>query len=210
VHSTVISLVPRGVDVEHFSPDGARTATTLPRRVVAVGDLVPASGFGTAVAALAGLPNTELVLIGGSPHSRHAAELRGYARSLGVADRVRLAGWVPRAELPALLRSADVMVCSPRKASFGVAALEAMACGVAVVANGCGGLADTVVNAVTGVHVPPRRPRELATALRKLLAHRTVCEQQGAAGRDRAWARYPWARVAQETVLAYRRTLDGN
>jgi glycosyltransferase involved in cell wall biosynthesis len=74
-----------------------------------------------------------------------------------------------------------------------------------VVANSTGGLVDTVVDGVTGIHVRPRKPRELATALRRLLSHRTTCEQFGAAGRDRATARYSWERVAVETLHAYRR-----
>jgi glycosyltransferase involved in cell wall biosynthesis len=108
-------------------------------------------------------------------------------------------------DLPALLRSADLVVCSPWESMFGTPALEAMACGVAVVANRLGGLTDTVVDKVTGTHVPPRKPRELAAVLHQLLQHKARCEQQGAAGRDRAWARYSWAHIAAETVHAYRR-----
>jgi D-inositol-3-phosphate glycosyltransferase len=134
----------------------------------------------------------------------HAAQLCDYARSLGVADRVPPRGPVPRTDLPALLRFADLMVCSQREAIFGTAALEAMACGVAVVANRIGGLAETVVHEVTGTHVTPRKPRELATALRRTLFRRAICEQQSAAGRDRATARYSWDRVAAETTYAYR------
>jgi glycosyltransferase involved in cell wall biosynthesis len=200
-----ISVVPYGVDVEHFVPEGPGAERRLRHRVVAVGDLAPRSGFGTAVAALVALPDTELVIAGGPLPGDHATELLGYARGLGVADRVRLVGPVPTAELPTLLRSADLVVCSPWEESFGLAAVEAMACGVAVVANGRGGLADTVVDTVTGTQVTPRRPRALATALNRLLSRNAIREQQGAAGRDRAAARYSWSRVAAETLHAYRR-----
>jgi D-inositol-3-phosphate glycosyltransferase len=200
-----IDLVPYGVDVEHFNPDGPALGRRLPNRIVAVGDLVPNSGFGTPVAALRALPDTELVIVGGPQRGAHAREIRDYARSLDVADRVRLVGSVSRTELPALLRSADVMVCSPWEPMFGVPALEAMACGVSVVANRLGGPADTVVDNVTGKHVTPRKPRELAAVLLRLLTHKALCEQQGAVGRDRAWARYSWPRVAADTVHAYRR-----
>jgi glycosyltransferase involved in cell wall biosynthesis len=200
-----ISVVPYGVDVEHFVPEGGRADRRMRHRVVAVGDLAPRSGFGTTVAALGALPDTELVIAGGPLPGDHAAELIEYAHSLGVADRVHMLGPVPSAELPTLLRSADLMVCSPWDESFGVAAVEAMACGVAVVANGRGGLADTVVDAVTGVQVAPRKPRALATALWRMLSGNAVREQQGAAGRDRASVRYSWTRVAAETLHAYRR-----
>ena len=77
--------------------------------------------------------------------------------------------------------------------------------GIAVIANGVGGLADTVVHKVTGTHVTPRKPRELAAALRRTLSHNAIREQQGAAGWDRALVRYPWERIAAETLHAYRR-----
>jgi glycosyltransferase involved in cell wall biosynthesis len=199
-----ISVVPYGVDVDHFNPDGDRVDKRLAQRVVAVGDVAPRSGFGTAIAALPAVPDAELVLVGDIGSGAHATELSDYARTFGVADRLHLAGPVPRTDLPKLLRSADLMVCSPRKAIFGTAALEAMACGIAVVANGTGGLADTVVHDVTGTHVAPRKPRELAVALQRTLFRRAIREQQGAAGRDRAAARYSWDRVATETTHAYR------
>jgi len=200
-----ISVVPYGVDVDHFTPDGAGMDRRLPHRVVAVGDVTPTSGFGTAVAALPAIPDAELLLVGAPPHRAHAAELRAYARSLDVANRVHFSGRVPRADLPALMRSADLMVCTPWEPTFGTAALEAMACGIAVITNGLGGLADTVVHEVTGTRVTPRKPRELARALRRTLHRTALCEQQGAAGRDRAAARYSWERIAIETTHAYRR-----
>jgi glycosyltransferase involved in cell wall biosynthesis len=197
------SVVPYGVDVDHFTPDGGHADRRRPQLVIAQGAMAPSSGFGTAVAALPGIPDAELVVVSESGKGTHAAELRDYADSLGVADRVRLVGPVPHADVPTLLRSADLMVCSSWESNFGMAAVEAMACGLAVVANRTGGLVDTVVDKVTGIHVAPRRPRELAAALRRLLGHKATCEQLGAAGRDRATARYSWDRVATETVYAY-------
>lgn len=199
-----ISVVPYGVDLDLFTPEGDRADRRQARRVIAVGDMTPSSGFGTAVAALPAIPNAELVLVTDIQEGTHADELRAYARTLGVADRLHLVR-APVAEVPRLLRSADVMVCSPWEPIFGVAALEGMACGLPVVANMTGGLADTVVDRVTGIHVKPRKPRELAGALRRLLHQRATCEQLGAAGRDRAAARYSWERIAVETLQAYRR-----
>ncbi|MFC4857142.1 glycosyltransferase [Actinophytocola glycyrrhizae] len=203
-----VSVVPFGLDVDHFTPDGDRTEPrTAAHRIVTLGPLEPGSGFGTSVAALVALRDTELVVVGGPAHGKHATELRAYARSLGVAERLVLAGGVPHDSLPALLRSADLVVCTPWVASFGIAAVEAMACGVAVVANGVGGLADTVVHGVTGLQVAPRRPRELAAALRRMLSGRITREQQGAAGRDRAATRYSWNFIADQTANAYQRVL---
>ena len=124
-----------------------------------------------------------------------------------VADRVRFLGPVARSEMPALLRSADAVVCAPWYEPFGIVALEAMACGRAVVATAVGGMQDTVVHGVTGLHVPPRRADLLGAALRGLVANPTRPFAFGVAGRDRVLARYTWERVAAATEDVYRDVL---
>lgn len=198
-----IDVVPYGVDTDLFTPDGPALPKRLRHRVVMVGELTQGCGSALAVAALRALPDTELTIVGGPASG--VRRLRRFVRDLDLTDRVTFAGPIDRAELPDLLRSADAAVCIPRSDTFDVTALEAMACGVAVVATHGGGLDDTVVDGVTGVLVPPRDPHALATALRGLLAKRALCEQFGAAGRDRAWARYSWPRIAAETIATYDR-----
>ena len=122
-----------------------------------------------------------------------------------MADRVELRGAVRRAELPALIRSSDVVVCLPWYEPFGIVPLEAMACGVPVVGTAVGGLLDTVVSGVTGRLVPPRRPDLAAEAVNELLADDSLRAEAGAAGVARMRARYTWNAVAAETELAYRR-----
>ena len=112
-----------------------------------------------------------------------ARRLRGLAAEHGVADRLVLLGRVSREAMPALLRSADAVVCVPWYEPFGIAPLEAMACGIPVVATAVGGQIDSVVHDVTGVHVPPRDPAALAAALRALLADPARRRELGAAGR---------------------------
>jgi D-inositol-3-phosphate glycosyltransferase len=204
-----ISVVPGGVDLDRFVPEGERAPRgKYPHRLVTAGDLVPRMGFATTIAALRALPDTELVIAGGPDKRRlstdeHARFLRSFAGAMGVADRVRLAGHVPDGGLAALLRSADAVVCTPWYEPYGTVALAAMACGLPVVATAVGGLADVVVDGITGRLVPPRKPRELAGALRQLVGRQTQREQFGAAGRDRAAMRYSWKRVAGETGRVY-------
>jgi D-inositol-3-phosphate glycosyltransferase len=144
------------------------------------------------------------VVAGGTgPGDPDVDRLAALAHACGVAHRVRFLGPVTRAELPALLRSADVVVCAPWYEPFGIVPLEAMACGRAVVATAVGGLTDTVVDGVTGRHVPPRQPRALATALAELLRSPALIEAYGAAGRDRALSRYSWSRIAAATAEVY-------
>ncbi|RSM88598.1 glycosyltransferase family 1 protein [Kibdelosporangium aridum] len=203
-----IDVVPCGVDLDEFTPTGRTAKRRHKRRIVTVGRLVPRKGFETVIAALALLPQTELVIAGGPAKNKlaeypEAQALQAKAQQLGVGDRVQLAGQVARQKMPQLLRSADAVVCVPWYEPFGIVPLEAMACGVPVVAAAVGGLTDTIVDGVTGVHVPARNPIALANALMPLLEDNVLNETYGMAGRDRVVARYSWDRIAWDTVRAY-------
>jgi glycosyltransferase involved in cell wall biosynthesis len=111
-----------------------------------------------------------------------------------------------RADVAALLRSADAAVCVPWYEPFGIVPLEAMACGVPVVASAVGGMLDSVVDGVTGAHVPPRDPAALAEVIGALLDapdHRAALSR---AGLERVRSRYSWDRVAADTAAVYQRT----
>ena len=204
-----VKVVPCGVDLGHFSPDGPEEARTPGlSRLVVVSRLVERKGVGNVVSALAEVPGAEVVIAGGPeesalPDHEEARRLMGLAEAAGVADRVQLRGRVDRADLPALLRSADAVLCVPWYEPFGLVALEAMACGVPVVATAVGGLVDTVVDGVTGIHVPPRSPQHLAAALRSLLEDPVLRRRLGTAGARRARQRYGWNRVARSTLGVY-------
>jgi len=203
-----ISVVPCGVDTELFRPDGPVEPGGIVPRIVVVTRLVERKGVADVIAALSALPGVELVVAGGGeadllrddPEARRLASL---AKELGVVERVELRGRIDREHVAPLLRSADVVVCSPWYEPFGIVPLEAMACGRPVVASAVGGLIDTVVDGVTGLHVPPRRPDKLAQAIGRLLADPVLCERLGAAGAERARSRYEWARVADATLDVY-------
>jgi len=203
-----ITVVPCGVDVDEFSPDGPVAGRGDRPRVLCIGRLVPRKGFDTAIRALVGVPDAELIIAGGPATGElsadpEAARLTRLAERFGVADRVRLIGAVARPDVPALLRSADLVVCTPWYEPFGIVPLEAMACGVPVVASAVGGFLDTVVDGSTGTLVPPRRPDRLAAAMRRLLAEPFWREAYGTAGVDRARSRYSWDRIATATQAVY-------
>jgi glycosyltransferase involved in cell wall biosynthesis/phosphoheptose isomerase len=206
-----LTVVPCGVDLELFTPDGRR-ARRRPglRRIVCVGRLVERKGVGNAISALASLLDTELVVAGGPPRAQlaghaEAQRLRALAEQAGVADRVDLRGRMGREDVAALLRSADAAVCVPWYEPFGIVPLEAMACGTPVVASAVGGMIDSVVDDVTGIHVPPRDPDRLAEALAPLLADPERRAAYGSAGVERARRRYGWPRVAAATLDVYAR-----
>ncbi len=204
-----VAVVPCGVDLELFRPDGPVARRDRRRaRLLVVSRLVERKGIDDAIAAIADLAAAELLIAGGPPSERldadpEARRLAALARRLGVRDRVRLLGRVEHQEVPALLRSADAVVCTPWYEPFGIMPLEAMACGVPVVATAVGGLVDTVVDGVTGLHVPPRRPDLLADALASLLADPGRLRAFGRAGARRARRRFGWDRIAGGTLEAY-------
>jgi D-inositol-3-phosphate glycosyltransferase len=205
-----ISVVPCGVNEELFAPHGPQDEKAAKYRIVSVGRLLPRKGFDDIIRAMPKIPHTELVIVGGSDtpdlHADgEARRLRDLAGELGVARRVHLYGPVARAKLPALLRSADVVACNPWRETSGAVAVEAMACGVPVVASAVGALLDVVVHDVTGRLVPPRDPAKMASAINVLLRDSFLRKSLGAAGRDRARARYSWDRIAVDTLRIYER-----
>ena len=212
-----ISVVPCGVDLDLFSGRGPAESRTRVHRILSVGRLVPRKGVDLVIAALpalldAGL-DVELLIVGGGGNAAALADdaeahrLLEAATGLGVQDRVHFRGQVPRDAMAAIFRSADAVVCAPWYEPFGIVPLEAMACGVPVVAAAVGGLRDTVLDRKTGLHVPPRDPAAIAAAVAALLGDPALRRALGAAGETRARTRYSWDRVAAETERAYRQTV---
>lgn len=218
VDARSISVAPCGVDSSLFRPDGPAEERGSRARIAAVGRLVPRKGVDISIRALArlkdaGRTDIELLIVGGSggasdpaadPEARRMIRL---ADELGVADQVIVRGQVPQVELPRILRSANAVVCAPWYEPFGIVPLEAMACGVPVIAASVGGLIDTVVDGVTGIHVPPRDPEAVAEAILQLVDDPARAAELGRMGRNRSRTRYSWSRVAQTTAKVYREVL---
>jgi D-inositol-3-phosphate glycosyltransferase len=208
---TRISVVPCGIDPTAFRPTGP---TAPPRRgghrVVVVSRLVARKGIDDVITALAHLPGTELLVAGGPPADalgtdEEARRLTDLAARLGVADRLRLLGGVARPDVPALLRSADVVACVPWYEPFGIVPLEAMACGVPVVGTAVGGLLDTVAHGWTGLLVPPHAPTAVAAAVTHLLDNPSLRVHMGDEAAARVRDRFTWDLVAAATLDVYAR-----
>ncbi|AWG02613.1 glycosyl transferase [Clavibacter michiganensis subsp. insidiosus] len=222
VDAARITVIPCGVDIEHFTPrsdEPDNADADRPMHVMVVGRLVPRKGVDLAIEAVGilarrGHRDVELVVVGGSGDAASGADdpearrLMDAARAAGVADRVRLHGRVSQADMPAVMRTADVVVCAPWYEPFGIVPLEAMASGVPVVASAVGGLTDSVVDGVTGILVPPRDPAAIADALGELLADPARRRRLGRAGRDRMEHGYAWSTVAARTAEAYRAAIQ--
>jgi D-inositol-3-phosphate glycosyltransferase len=209
-HPERMTVVPCGVDLELFRPDGVRWPPGTERpRVLCVSRLVPRKGIDDVIQAVAGLPGVELLIAGGPPESMlfeddHARALMSMIDRLDVGDRVRLLGAVERPWMPTLMRSADIICCTPWYEPFGMVALEAMACGAPLVATRVGGLVETVVDGVTGILVPARHPRSVQAAIEALLHDPSRRKAMGSAALHRAQS-YAWPSIAARTLDIARR-----
>jgi glycosyltransferase involved in cell wall biosynthesis len=214
VPKSAIRVIPVGVDTDTFTPEGDRAPRDSRYRLIAVAPAGKPHGLTAVVRALTQLPNTELVVVGG-PDARHLPrtgpwrDLCRLAAGLGVRGKVIFAGDVPEAELPALLRSADLMISAHAYEPSGMAAIRAMACGVPVVGTAAGAHNDAIVDGVTGLLVGPDSPGMIAQRVRALLARPVLLEALGYAAADRAQSRYALDRIGRETAGAYDWCLRG-
>ncbi|MBI1737358.1 MAG: glycosyltransferase [Candidatus Rokubacteria bacterium] len=211
-----ISVVPCGVDTELFRPGDTRAARArlgLDDRptLVYVGRIAPIKGLATLLEAVdrlgaAGRP-VRLLVIGGDADDRvdgHEAYVRGLTCRLGLCDDVRFLGAQPQAALRDYYVAADLTIMPSYYESFGMVALEAMACGSPVVASRVGGLATTVRDGFTGFLVPEGDPVALAGRIDALLTDAPLRAKLGAEG-TRWAARHRWACVADAVCREYAR-----
>ncbi len=207
-----IRVVPSGVDTGQFAPEGPVARRNGQPRLLAVRESAVDEGLDVVVRALAEVPAAELLIAGGPSGSGPQADpanqaLAALAADLGVADRITFTGDVSRTHLPALLRSADLLLSGAWEDPFGTLALQAMACGTPVAASAAGVVGDAVIDGTTGILVPPGAPSLLARRIRHLLASPLQLDAFSIAAVDRARSRYSWDRIGQETVRAYERCL---
>lgn len=216
-----IHLVEPGVDLDVFRADTdprvARQAVGGGRIVLFVGRLQPLKAPHLAVRTLAaldaalpddGVP-TRLVAVGGAsgqPDTKCSPEgLMRLAEELGVADRVAFLAPRAQAELSVLYRAADALLVPSYSESFGLAALEAQACGTPVVGSSVSGLAHVLAGGGATL-VDDHDPESFAAALLPYLTDPEAHAAAAARGRDRA-AGFTWTRTASETLAVYRGVL---
>ncbi|MGD0067920.1 MAG: glycosyltransferase [Streptosporangiaceae bacterium] len=210
VHRSSIRMVPWGVDTELFSPDGPAAKRNDRPRLLTAADLRERQPLETLLRALTQVPTAELVLVGGPAEAEldwddAYVKLAKFAAKLGISDRVIFTGGVEYRSMPALLRSADLVVSTCQYEPAGTTSLQAMACGTPVIAPPVDGHLDAIVDGTTGILIPPDRPALLAQRIRQLLAHPMMLEAYGVAAADRARSRYCWDRIAAETLAVYDR-----
>jgi D-inositol-3-phosphate glycosyltransferase len=176
----------------------------------------PLKGFDNLLRALARLRHSQpqryahlrALLVGGEPEAQPHAwnseqrRLAALRESLGIAKAVTFAGAQPHQCLPDYYAAADVFVMPSHYESFGLAALEAMACAVPVVASRVGGLTYTIEDERSGLLVPPDQPPALAARLERLLTDSALRERLQAGALQRA-AASSWGAVAGQLCQLY-------
>jgi glycosyltransferase involved in cell wall biosynthesis len=226
-----VAIIPSGVDCDRFRPpsaserEAARRALGLaPAEIVAgtVGMLEPRKGQRYLIEAMAlldsgfdeaGHANAQA---GANAQVRElhcfiagggtlAEELAAQIRHRKLDHSTRLIGMIDDAR--ALLWALDIFALPSLQEGLGVAALEAMACGLPVIASATGGLAQVVADGVTGIQVPAGDARSLAHAIARLAAEPELRLAMGAAGRTRACANYGIEAMARATLELYRACL---
>ena len=202
-----VVVIHNGIDPERFRRTERRDALerfgVREPYVLFVGRITDQKGIFDLLAAAPRLPkDVQVVLCASAPDTPEIEErLR---RAVAGQPNVKwIAEMVAHDLLVQLYSHAAVFACPSVYEPFGLINLEAMACGVPVVACGVGGILEVVEDGVTGVLVPPAAPDALAVALVRLLGDRALAETMGRAGRRRVESSFSWASVAERTERVY-------
>jgi len=204
-----VHVAPGGVDLDMFRPvdaADARRRLGLPigeRTVLYVGRLDPFKGPDVLMRAMAGVPNARLLVVGGSDaNDAGVGWLRDVAEEVGVQDRVTWRAAVPQEELRDYYAAADLLAVPSFHESFGLVALEAMACGTPVVAARAGGLQEVVVDGTTGSLIDGHEAGTYAACLNELLGDDDRRREMGQAAIR--WAQgFGWEGAAAKMLSTY-------
>jgi D-inositol-3-phosphate glycosyltransferase len=217
-----VVVIPPGVDTSRFYPmpaDEAKEFIGVPpcdRMLLFVGRIEPLKGIDTLIKAIALMHSKGvylcLAVIGGSADSStetpnsEMGRLKAMCEEAGVADLVAFLGKRSQDTLPYYYCAAEAVVVPSYYESFGMVALEAMACGVPVVASQVGGLAFLVQDGLTGFTVPVDDPQALADRLTRLVCDPGLRNKLGSQAFTVA-AEYSWEKIAARIVDLYEQVL---
>lgn len=227
--SAKLVIIPPGVDTARFYPipkDEAKAAIELPpneQMILFVGRIEPLKGVDTLLRALAYIQSTNnlnccphyLAVIGGDPEvsedslNEEMGRVQALSAELGLSDIVLFLGKRSQESLPYYYSAADVVVVPSHYESFGMVALEAMACGTPVVASQVGGLAFLVQDGVTGFVVPNGEPELLGQHLIEILLDGDLRERLGCQGAEIARG-YSWDTIAARILGVYNELLNAS
>jgi D-inositol-3-phosphate glycosyltransferase len=211
-----VSVVPCGVNLERFRPlerSDARHRLGFnqhERVLLFVGRFAPIKGIDRLISAMASLKHRgdiRLILVGGDgPRAAETLQFKEQARKLGVERSVEFAGGVSQGRLPEYYAAADVLVIPSYYESFGLVALEALACGTPVLAARVGVAGELLQDAALGQIVPDMSPPQLAESIERYLSW--LEEHRPSPSRIRASVLHrEWSGMAEALLDQYREIL---
>ncbi|TYS63774.1 glycosyltransferase family 4 protein [Bacillus infantis] len=205
-----VFVTPFGVDMKKFRPiEGLRTPDAI--TIGTVKALSDKYGIGDLITAFAEIHkknrNTELLIVGDGPQR---AEYEEMAERLGISPATTFTGRVPNDAVPEYINKIDIFAVPSTEdsESFGVAAVESMACGVPTVVSNVGGLPEVVIEGRTGYVVPKENPEELAKAIFALIDNPEERRKMGDAGIVHVKENYNWTDNADGMLKLYEETLS--
>lgn len=219
-----IKIIPPGVDPSHFYPipdDEAKEFIGVPpcdQMLLYVGRIEPLKGIDNLIQAITQMDREGmqvcLVVIGGESgqdsenENKEILYLKELTSKAGIPDLVTFLGRKSQDTLPYYYSAAEVVVMPSHYESFGMVALEAMACGTPVVASQVGGLAFLIQDGVTGFTVPVDEPKLLANRLSQLIIDTELRERMGRQAAEFARG-YSWDKIADQVLRVYEDVLKG-
>lgn len=205
-------VTPFGVDTTKFTPTLVQKEETAPVRVGTVKALSDKYGIADLIKGFARLntryPESELVIAGDGPQRK---EYEALATSLGIRSAVTFLGKIPHDQVPMTIQSMDIFAVpsTENSESFGVAAVEAMACGVPVIVSNVGGLPEVVVADETGIVIDKQSPNQLGEALIRLATSPDIRTKMSQKGVEHVAAHYDWIKNANYMESLYAEFLRG-
>ncbi len=201
-----VTVIPYGVDLEQFRPQARQASEDV--IIGNVGRLSPEKGLKYLLQAMAEVvreqPRVRLLLAGDGPDRERLEKLAG---RLGLDERVEFLGEIPHEQVPQVLARLDLFAMPSTYEGFGVAALEAEAMEVPVVASAVYGIPDVVADGDTGLLVPPKNVGALTQALLQLATDEERRRQMGQAGRAFVVEHYSWKDNAAQMEALYEEML---
>jgi D-inositol-3-phosphate glycosyltransferase len=216
-----IGVISPGVNLRRFHPIEKSTAKVAigveeqRRLILFVGRIEPLKGIDTLLRAMAlvaqrhpeWLSGLCVAIIGGRDKSPELARLQTLRNELGIGGLVTFLGAKDQDTLQYYYSAAEMVIMPSHYESFGMVALEAMACGTPVIASEVGGLAFVVRDGVTGFHIPQRDPEALATKIELLLSDELLRIRLGR--RAACWAEsYGWSTIADQLLELFHQVSD--
>ena len=210
-----IGVIPCGVNSELFQPLDKETAKQQigfadDKIILFVGRIEPLKGVDQLLKAMPYLQNGQeprLVIIGGDDNSHYEMErLQGLSRALNIQDSVTFLGSIKQEKMPYFYSAADACVVPSHYESFGLVALESLACGTPVVATDVGDLKSIIRQGETGYVVTDNEPRHLADKIALLLS-RSSPDMKSALSIRASVSRFSWPNIAEAIITECRRVL---